>query len=297
MTHKAFLVAETMVLADKMQAALEHLGAPDWLWKQADTISSGELLVEFMGRLCYKSFEVGLNPNVTKVREGNDVYLGNVLRQKHGSVFEHATVTFALLDVSRIFTHELVRHRAGTAYSQESQRFVRLDNFSLYIPDLTDALTALAPAQPTLERPEDSAPVLVDQETWVQHYQDSFVKMADRISASVRDELVAWMREIGIDEDGVPFHVKKELTSAMRRLIPGGVNTNIGITANHRTWRHLIANRTAVGAEVEIREVFYDIACQLKERYGNIYQDMQIITNDNGDILKIPRVEFLNEKI
>lgn len=295
--HKAFLVAETMVLADKMQQALEHLGAPAWLQKQDQNISSGELLVEFMGRLCYKSFEVGLNPNVTKVREGNDVYLGNVLKQKHGSVFEHATATFALLDVSRIFTHELVRHRAGTAYSQESQRFVRLDDFKLYIPDLTDALTALAPAQPTIPRFEDSAPMIVGKDVWVQHQQDQFIAMADRISASVRDELVAWMREVGIDEDGVPFHVKKELTSAMRRLIPGGVNTNIGITANHRTWRHLIMNRTAVGAEVEIREVFYDIAQQLGTRYPHIYQDAMIIRSDNGVELKTPRVEFLNEKI
>ncbi len=312
-THKAFLVAETRLLDDNIIAALEYIGADDWVTSPTglqQKVSDGEMLVEIMGRLCYKSFAPGLNPNVTKVREGNDVYLGNVLKQKHGSVFEHATTTFVLINVSRIFTHELVRHRAGTAYSQESQRFVRLDNFQLYIPDLTEALHELCPHDPkelisgTIHRggaeyPEtvESKWVPITPDEWVQARQDAFIQMADRIKDNVKDEMSNYLKEIGIDSEGVSFHVKKTITSALRRLLPGGVNTNIGITANHRTWRHLIANRTAFGAEVEIREVFADIGEQLAMRYPNIYQDMQRVYNDNGIPQKIPALVFLNEKI
>ena len=62
---------------------------------------------------CYMSFEAGLNPNVTRVRKDLTEYLDNVLKSGHGSVLEHATYTFAIENVSRVFTGELNRHRAG----------------------------------------------------------------------------------------------------------------------------------------------------------------------------------------
>ena len=62
--------------------------------------------------------------------------------------------------------------------------------------------------------------------------------------------------ELGIDEEGVPFHVKKEVTSALRRLAPIGLSTDILWTANARTLRHVIEMRTAEGAEEELRIVF-----------------------------------------
>src|SRR3990172_6417081 len=128
---QVFLIGETRVVEEGLQAYLEHLGVPDW---QTDARSDAERLIEVMGRLCYRSFEPGLNPNVTKVREGSAAYLGNILKTKHGSVIEHPVVNFVFADVSRVFTHELVRHRAGVAISQESLRFVRLENLGQWLP-------------------------------------------------------------------------------------------------------------------------------------------------------------------
>ena len=71
---------------------------------------------------------------------------------------------------------------------------------------------------------------------------------------------VSAAKELGIDEEGVPFHVKKEVTSALRRLAPIGLSTDILWTANARTLRHVIEMRTADGAEEELRLVFYEIA-------------------------------------
>ncbi len=224
---------------------------------------------------------------------------------------EHSTVTFALCNVSRIFTHELVRHRAGTAFSQESQRFVRLDDFKLYIPDLTEALYDLCPAEPKAlisrtvhyggaEYPDTlkSEWVPITKEDWVQSKQDKFIAMADTIKNTVTKELASYVKEIGLDSEGVSFHTKKLVTSALRRLIPGGVNTNIGITANHRTWRHLISNRTALGAEVEIREVFWDIATQLRGKFPALYQDMEVAQIEDAKFLNTPpMITFQNEKI
>ena len=51
-------------------------------------------------------------------------YLENIKKQGHGSVLEHANYSVLVEGVSRSLTHELVRHRAGWAYSQLSQRYV-----------------------------------------------------------------------------------------------------------------------------------------------------------------------------
>ena len=57
---------------------------------------------------------------------GNDdkADIGHILEVGHGSVLEHAAWNMIFTGVSRSLTHELVRHRAGWAYSQLSQRYV-----------------------------------------------------------------------------------------------------------------------------------------------------------------------------
>jgi thymidylate synthase (FAD) len=76
-----------------------------------DTSVAGEKLCEIAGRVCYMSF--------AKPRPGgNAEYLDHLLAVGHGSVLEHATWSLIITGVSRSFTHELVRHRAGFGYSQ-----------------------------------------------------------------------------------------------------------------------------------------------------------------------------------
>lgn len=274
---KAFIVAESRIDEAGITAMLEHIGADEWT---SDATSHHDALTEIAGRLCYKSFGVELNPNITKVREGNQLYLANVMGQRHGSVFEHASTTVAFLDVSRILTHELVRHRVGTAYSQESQRFVRLDNFSVYIPDLSDALDELYETHVREGRFGSGASgadeLGYDKNQWVGYQQDQYLNIFTEIGNLVEQRLTGWIEELGIDKGQVSFHVKKQLTSAMRRFVPGGVNTNILVTTNNRNWRYLIEARTAPGAETEIRLAFNNIGCQLAERHPNSFQDMYV---------------------
>jgi thymidylate synthase (FAD) len=87
---------------------------------QAGDLNDPQNLAEFAGRLCCRSWEPGLNPNVTRVRTDQDAYLGNILASMHGSVLEHISFSFVLHNVSRVFTHELIRHRPGVAVSRSS---------------------------------------------------------------------------------------------------------------------------------------------------------------------------------
>jgi thymidylate synthase (FAD) len=78
---------------------------------------------------------------------------------------------------------------------------------------------------------------------------------------------------LGLDDEGVPFHVKKEITSALRRLAPTGLSTDIIWTANVRTLRHVIEMRTAEGAEEELRLVFDKVAQIMREEAPELFQD------------------------
>jgi len=56
-----------------------------------------------------------------------------------GSAFEFVNYTFLFQDVTRAFTHQLVRHRVGTAFAQQSLRVASQDDFRYLIPDNIDA--------------------------------------------------------------------------------------------------------------------------------------------------------------
>jgi thymidylate synthase (FAD) len=216
---------------------------------QRPIASDAELLIEYAGRRCYRSWAAGLNPNVTRVREDTTAYLDNVLSVKHGSVLEHAQFTFDFDQVSRVFTHELVRHRAGVAISQESLRYVRLTDLGFRIPDVL--------------------------EPW----RETVVSIVERLE-EVQVELA---EGFGIDDDDVPFAYKKEVTSALRRLAPLGLSTGMVWSANVRTLRHVIEQRTAPVAEEEIRFVFDRVARIMQAECPALFADL-LPVGENGGI-------------
>lgn len=249
---KVIFIAEPHINYDGLEELVSELGAPDWA--PDISIADSEALVEVAGRLCYKSFAAGLNANVTKVREGNRSYLANILAQAHGSVLEHASASFVFLNVSRVLTHEIVRHRAGVGISQESLRYVRLTDLGAYEPDVFDDAD-----KAVMEN------FFAQSENFQKHFADKY-------------DL----------DDEASFARKKKLTSAMRRLAPIGLTTNIMVTANHRAWRHMIEMRANGHAEEEIQKVMRRVAEIMLERFPNLYQDMTL--TDDG-------VEFENSKV
>jgi len=68
-----------------------------------------------------------------KPRKEQSAVLEQVLKLGHTSVIEHTSFTFAISDVSRSLTHQLVRHRIAS-YSQQSQRYVNLNEPNYVIP-------------------------------------------------------------------------------------------------------------------------------------------------------------------
>jgi thymidylate synthase (FAD) len=247
---EVFLVAKPELDYDEVGRYLREVGGESWL----ERLDRGELdaelndpqnLAEFAGRLCYRSWEPGLNPNVTRIRTDQDAYLENILRSLHGSVLEHVSFSFVLHNVSRVLTHELIRHRPGVAISQESLRFVRLQDIPFWFPEWARA----------------------DQE---------LMKRATALLEQM-EEFQGWMAgHFGLDDEGVPFSEKKHKTSFMRRFAPEGVGTGLVWTANVRTLRHTLEARTAPGAEEEIRLLFNRIGEVVRAEAPALFGDYEV---------------------
>ena len=76
--------------------------------------------------------------------------ISNVIESGHGSTIEHVVFTFGISGVSRTLSHQLVRHRAGVAFDQQSQRYVTFKKAATMLPQ------TIAEAEPDVrERFED----------------------------------------------------------------------------------------------------------------------------------------------
>ncbi len=214
-------------------------------WK-SDTSISAEVLPEVAGRVCYMSF--------AKPRPGGtEAYISRIRDVKHGSVFEHSVWNFLITGVSRSFTHELVRHRAGFGYSQLSQRYVDESVADFVEPDCIAN-------DPDLHEVWQAA---------VRQAQEAYVKLVSGLQekfASVEEKTLR----------------RKLARQAARSVLPNATETKIFVTANARALRHFIELRCNEHAEVEIRAVAAQMLEILQREAPSIFGDYEWVELPDG---------------
>ena len=238
---KVYLVGRQTVDEDAIAKFLQDEGAT---W-QTDTEQGGEKLIEAAGRLCYMSYGKG--------RKTNAEYIGHVLEVAHGSVLEHAVWNFIITGVSRSFTHELIRHRAGFGYSQLSQRYVDESETDYVEP-------ACIAADPALH------------EIWLK---------AVRTSHNAYMELVAGLAEQFADVPDATLR-RKLARQAARSVLPNATETKIFVTANARALRHFIELRGSEHADVEIRKVAVEVLRIMQREAPNMFADYTLVPLPDG---------------
>lgn len=209
-------------------------------------------------------------------RNGQPVWCGN-------SVLEHSVFTFALEGVSRVFTAEMNRHRAGWAISEGSLRFIRFsDAVPYWEPDsiqgpavFADVKAERALAWLEQDRP---SPTAVDDAFTEDHKKHLTRVILARSFDRQRDEYATlerlWATELGPDSK---FKKKKELTSLFRRIVGMGCATGGVWSGNVRALRHVITMRCEPAAEEEILHVFSRVAKLMRDQepllFGDFSQD------------------------
>lgn len=240
-------------------------------------LSDAEILCSFFAKLCYRSLTLGKNTNVSRTRDIWD-NLVNCFDTAHGSIFEHVNFNFVVDRCSRVFSHELVRHRIGTAFSQTSGRYCRLDHIPIVwdpildpVKDLFDECVRniedtvyLAECRLGLRKPPTDYPD-VPPEVWVDQ-----ARHRGTLEPAVIADVERWK---WVPDNSFDFTLRKKLTSAIRRIAPNGQSNEIGFSVNLRSLRHTILMRTARHAEWEIRHVFDQVYRLLRDsnRYPLIF--------------------------
>jgi thymidylate synthase (FAD) len=242
-----FLEPRITLLARPVFVEPPHLSV-NWIGESSD----GERLAEFAGRLCYMSQS---NP----AGRSTSVYIENIKKQGHGSVLEHANYTLLLEGVSRSLTHELVRHRAGFAYSQLSQRYVDESQAAFVIPPAIIGDAAL-------------------EESWrnqIETAQKTYVELVAQLM-----QRYEWVQD--------KVHRRKMAREAARGVLPNSTETKIVVTANTRAWRTMLELRSSEGAELEIRRMAVMTIRLLREEAPSFFADFEIYTAaDNREAARI----------
>jgi thymidylate synthase (FAD) len=242
-----FYEPKVTLLARPHFSAPEHLPV-SWLGESTD----GERLAEFAGRLCYMS---QANPAKRPTRE----YLENIKKQGHGSVLEHSNYSLLLEGVSRSLTHELVRHRAGFAYSQLSQRYVDESNASFVVP-----------------------PAIIGDEKLETTWREE-IEGAQRTYVSLVEQL---MERYGWIADRV--HRRKMAREAARAVLPNATETKIVVTGNARAWRTMLELRAGEGAEMEIRRFAITALRVLQREAPGFFSDfVTYVAEDRREAAKV----------
>ena len=214
----------------------------------------GAKLLKTAGQTCYSSF----GPKRT-YNENAQRYFDNLSSSGHGSVFEHPVFSFFLYGVSRAITHEVVRHRAGTAFSQLSQRFVSGKVLRF------------------VERPE------------YQHHPSLHKRFEERIDRAAKDyeeiadELLT-LQDEGDTRLGAEARTdrRKRVQQTARSVLPNESETILVMSANVRAWRHMIEMRTDQHAESEIRDLFFRVFLCLRHVEPILFEDYAVESYSDG---------------
>lgn len=247
-----YLLAKSHVNRDEARRWLDALGAKEY--QIPDQCTEAELLTTLSGKRCYMSFQAGLNPNVTRVRKDIVAFIDNILKSRHGSILEHSTYTFAIENVSRVFTAEMNRHRAGWAISEGSMRYIRFADIPFWMPF-------------SIREDEDDTPEVKEAKAQTrQVFERAFRQM---------EENYRELEEIWSLDSLKSFKKKKKITSMMRRIIGMGVATGGIWSGNLRALRHVISVRVDAAAEEEIAYVFSLALKRMMEEEPTIFADFE----------------------
>ena len=169
--------------------------------------------------------------------------LRSALSSDHESVLEHFTMTFAVSGVSRALTHQLVRHRLAS-YSQQSQRYVNMDNFEYVTPKSMDD-RVIAESYDFFNNRNVYITMREEYENIMENLRRYYKSMIDA----------------GIQEEDA------------RYILPNACATNIIITVNARELRHIAEERMCARAQWEIRELVTEMVKQAKEVAPTLFAD------------------------
>ena len=211
----------------------------------------GEKLIASAAKLCYSP--VGISEIEENLKGKNvDSFLNMLVNLGHESPIEHVSFTFGVEGVSRTLTHQLVRHRIGS-YSQQSQRYVKLEQFDYIIP-------------PAIEKDEDAKTLFIKAMEEDQKYYD---KLTETLFKKHYNRYILE----GAKEKEARLKAEKEAIEDARYVFPNACETKIVFTMNARSLSNFFRLRCCNRAQWEIRELAISMLKLVKSIYPTLFKN------------------------
>lgn len=209
-----------------------------------------EEVIASAGKLCYSP--VGVDDIYQKLdKKSTEKYINMLINLGHESPLEHASFTFAIEGVSRTLTHQLVRHRLAS-YSQQSQRYVKIDEFEYIIP-------------PAIENNPKAKDIF---KKTMESDQKAYMELTEILFEKNYKELI----DDGFSEKEAKNRAEKMSIEDARYVFPNACETKIVFTMNTRTLLHFFSLRSCNRAQWEIRELAFEMIKLCKDVYPSLFK-------------------------
>ena len=189
-----------------------------------------DAVVAAAAKLCYS--KVGVEQISEKLTDEEvKRFVNHLVEMGHESPIEHVTFTFGIEGISRSCSHQIVRHRIAS-YSQQSQRYVKLNQFEYIIP-------------PEIEKIPEAKKIFIETMEKDQKAYDELVKllMKEKIP---KDDMLSKQQYNAIE---------KQAIEDARYVFPNACETKMVVTMNARSLYNFFSKRCCNRAQWEIREL------------------------------------------
>jgi len=217
-----------------------YLTSENLKWRSSSAASDAEHLVEVAGRLCYLSFGERQSPKT------NAEYILNLIAHGHESVLEHASWSFVLTGVSRGFSHQLVRHRVGFAFSQLSQQYRDHSGATSVMPEVLRNVPGAA----------------AKWQEAITHSQQAYVDLLELLEE--------------IPHDLPPRERLRLIRTAARSVLSAASETKLLFSANARALRHFMRARGTIEGDEEMRRVSALLLGTMEREAPSMFTDFRV---------------------
>ena len=204
--------------------------------------------VEIAARNCYKSED--------KICPGSaEKMVKMLIKKEHTAILEFGDITVRFT-TNRGNTHEMVRHRVGMSYAQESTRYVRYDGNMEFIK-----------------------PVWCSDQVLGVHTIEWINLIGARLEGQINPELPPaeniwfWNQAIA-ERDYCKLLDCGWRAEQAREILPNSLKTEIIVKGNLRSWRHMLKLRTSPAAHPQFRALLKPLLAELKQRVPVVFDDI-----------------------
>ncbi len=230
-----------------------------------------EAVVASAAKLCYSKSGID-NVRTKLTQEEINRFLKHLNKIGHESPFEHASFTFAIEGISRACSHQIVRHRIAS-YSQQSQRYVKLDQFEYIMPPSIEKNPYTKYRfENHMERTQElyddlRRKLIIDKfkEEYPSTYaenEDSWFKTGMLGQANYHHDIVEYLRA------AYPVTIRdleKQAIEDARYVFPNACETKMVVTMNARSLFNFFNERLCNRAQWEIRQVTEAMLLEVKQ--------------------------------